>query len=328
MQWTPDQRSTLFQLAESGLLTPAQLAQAADAAPLAPTPAEWRRLFDRLLAFAGVLLLGAAMVFFLAYNWEALHRFAKFGLAFALLAGCGGAALCAPPFGNLYRAALFGACIASGALLALIGQTYQSGADIWELFAAWALLMTPFAALSRSSASWALWLAVANAALMRALSQSAWWGFVDTLFHLHSLLAVAGLNLAVLLLFEAGERRLIARPTRRLPRLAALGVLAPLGVGAVVGWWEADFRLALPVFFACAAAGGLIYLRLRRDVAILALVVYAGIAVLTAGLVRLIAVESFLSLNLVALVLIAASGGAACWLARLQRQSGAGEVVR
>lgn len=328
MQWTSDQRSVLFRLAEAGLLTPAQLARAADAAPLAPPPAEWRRLFDRLLAFGGVLLLGAAAVFFFAYNWDQLHRFAKFGLAFAALAGCTVAAFLSRPFGTPYRAALFGACIATGALLALIGQTYQSGADVWELFAAWAALMTPFALLSRSAASWALWLVVANAAVMRALSQSVWWGFVGSLFHVRALLAIAGLNLVVLLVFECGERLLLAYPTRRLQRLAALGVLAPLAVGAIVGWWEAEFRIALPVFACAAAVGGAYYLRLRRDLAILALAVYAAIAVLTAGLIRLIRVDDFLSLNLVALVLVGASAWAALWLARLQRQTGAGEAAR
>ena len=65
--------------------------------------------------------------------------------------------------------------MATGAVLALVGQTYQTGADVWELFAAWAALMLPFAWLSRSTASWVLWLGVANLALMRALSQSVWW---------------------------------------------------------------------------------------------------------------------------------------------------------
>jgi hypothetical protein len=61
----------------------------------------------------------------------------------------------------------------------------------------------------------------------------------------------------------------------------------------------------------------------RRDLAILALAVYAAIAVLTAGLIRLIRVEDFLSLNLVALIVVGASGWAAVWLARLHRQAGA-----
>ncbi|HRP65519.1 MAG TPA: DUF2157 domain-containing protein [Thauera sp.] len=323
MPSTSDQRALLFRLAEAGLLTPQQLAAASRQASLHPSADEWRQVLDRLLAFGGVLLLGAALIFFFAFNWDELHRYAKFGLAFAALAACAGAAIWVEAFGTAYRALLFGACVATGALLALIGQTYQTGADVWELFAAWAALMAPFALLSRSAASWALWLVVANAALMRALSQSVWWGFVDTLFHARSLLLVAALNLAVLLVFEAFERRLLLRPARRIQRLAALGVLAPLCVGAVLGWWEAAFRPALLAFVCVAAVGAIVYLQLRRDLAIVGLVVYGAIAVFAAGLAKLLPGESFLTVNLVGLVIIGASAWAGVWLLSLHRQDAA-----
>lgn len=47
-----------------------------------------------------------------------------------------------------------------GSLLALVGQTYQTGADIWELFAPWAALITPLA--GRSGAVWGLWAVLLN----------------------------------------------------------------------------------------------------------------------------------------------------------------------
>ena len=47
---------------------------------------EWRTLLDRVFAFGGALLLSAAAVFFLAYNWEAMHRFARLALVDRLLA--------------------------------------------------------------------------------------------------------------------------------------------------------------------------------------------------------------------------------------------------
>ncbi len=50
--------------------------------------------------------------------------------------------------------------------------------------------MLLFAWLSRSTASWVPWLGVANLALMRALSQSVWWGFFDTLSNARALLVI------------------------------------------------------------------------------------------------------------------------------------------
>ena len=328
MTWTPEQRALLLRLAESGEIGHAQLARASAQGALRPTPAEWRTLLDRVFAFGGALLLSAAAVFFLAYNWEAMHRFARLALVVGVLAACCAGALCARPLGTGWRAALFGACVATGAVLALVGQTYQTGADVWELFAAWAALMLPFAWLSRSTASWVLWLGVANLALMRALSQSVWWGFFDTLSNARALLVIAAFNLIVLLVFEAFGRWLIVRPTRWLHRLAALGVLAPLCAGAVLGWWESEFRVVAASFSVVAGVAAAVYHRVRRDLPILALAVYGGIAVLAAGLVKLLRIESFLSMNLVGLFIIAASAGAGVWLAGLHRQSAAGGEVQ
>jgi uncharacterized membrane protein len=322
MDWTFEQRAQLFHLAEAGVLTQEQLGRADGHGPLHPAPQDWLRMLDRLLAFGGALLLGAGAVFFFAYNWDALHRFAKFGLAAAALLACGLAALWAPPRGVVFRAALFGACIATGALLALIGQSYQTGADVWELFAAWAALMLPFVLLSRSSAAWALWLAVANMALLRALSQSALWAYVDVLFHLRSLLLVAGLNLAVLLTFECLGRWLLPGARRWMARLAAVGVVAPLCAAAVAGWFEPGFRQGLTAFALAAAGGGLVYGMWRRDVAMLALLSYAAIAVLAAGLARWFDAHDFLALNGLGLFVILASGVAGWWLTRLHREGG------
>ena len=324
MKWTRDQRALLLRLAESGELRRDQLAHASAQGALRPTPAEWRTLLDRVFAFGGALLLSAAAVFFLAYNWEAMHRFARLGLVVGVLAACCAGALAARPLGVAWRAALFGACVATGAVLALVGQTYQTGADVWQLFAAWAALMLPFAWLSRSSASWMLWLGVANLALMRALSQSVWWGFFDTLSNAQTLLAIAAFNLIVLLVFEGFAPRLIAQPARWLHRLAARGVLAPLCAGAVLGWWESEFRIVAATFSVVAGLAAAVYHRARRDLPILALAVYGGIAVLAAGLVKLLGVENFLNMNLVGLFIIAASAGAGVWLAGLHRQSAAG----
>lgn len=117
MSWMPEERALLLRLAESGVLRREQLAGAGARAPLRPTPAEWRSALDHVFALGGALLLAAAVVFFIAYNWEAMHRFARLGLAIGVLAAFCGGALLARPAGVGWRAALFGACVASGAVL-------------------------------------------------------------------------------------------------------------------------------------------------------------------------------------------------------------------
>lgn len=65
------------------------------------------------------------------------------------------------------RAALAAAQIVSGVLMAVIGQTYQTGADAWQLFALWTLLATPWALAARAAPHWWIVLAVGNVALLR-----------------------------------------------------------------------------------------------------------------------------------------------------------------
>ncbi|NMG75691.1 DUF2157 domain-containing protein [Aromatoleum diolicum] len=321
MSWKLTDSGALLALAEAGTLSPQQLERATAIAPLSPAREEWLSAADQVLALAGALLLAAGLIFFFAYNWDDLHRFAKLGMALAALAACIGTALAAAPFGTVYRAALLAACLATGALLALIGQTYQTGADVWELFVAWATLMLPFALLSRSSACWSLWLVVANAGLLRYLSESRWARFLGALGEPESLFAIAALNTLVLLAFEFAGDRLLVVPRRHVQRLAGLGVLAPLAFGACVGWWEEEYLGVGAVFVVVAAAFSGAYLRQRRDVPMLALTIFAAIAVASAALARLLAHGAdFFAMNLIAVFVIATTAFAGVWLTRLYKE--------
>ena len=324
MSWSIPQVGVLFKLAESGELAADELVRAAQDSPLRPARQAWLLAADRLFAFAGVALLASALIFFFAWNWPDLHRFAKLGLAIAALSASAGVAVFSPPFGTVYRAALTGACLFAGALLALIGQIYQTGADPWELFAAWTALMLPFALLARSSAAWALWLAVGNVAMMRAISQQPpWLEFLGEPFGAGPVLFLAGVNLAVLAAFELAGSYLLVRPRRDLQRLAGLGVLGPLVVGGLLGWWIRDFRIATLAFVVVAAGMLLVYLRLRRDLPILGLTSFGAIAVLTSGLIKLLPAEEdwgVILYNVVAVAVILASAGTGRWLLTLYRE--------
>ena len=52
-----------------------------------------------------------------------------------------------------------------GGLLAFFGQTYQTGADSWQLFALWAALDLPPCRGARSDFLWTAWGPVAMAAI-------------------------------------------------------------------------------------------------------------------------------------------------------------------
>ena len=130
-----------------------------------PTPAEWRAFAAQLLQAAGLGSLGAGLVFFVAANWQAWGLAGRFGLLEAGLLLCVAAALRQPPPARVGQAALLFATLFTGALLALFGQSYQTGADLYELFFAWALLALPFAVAASSGPVWAAWWVVLDAGL-------------------------------------------------------------------------------------------------------------------------------------------------------------------
>lgn len=124
-----------------------------------------------LLLVAG-LLLASGLIFWIAANWQTQTRMFKLGLIEAALA-LAVVAACLWPRARL--AALLCAHLVLGGLLALVGQTYQTGADAWQLFAVWAALSLIWTLLARSDLLWTLWMAVG------ALGMATWQGRIDGL---------------------------------------------------------------------------------------------------------------------------------------------------
>jgi len=151
-------RLALHELSDRHGLAPPERRRLEQLAGLHDEPAQvdpWSRRAAAVLAAA---LGGLGIVFWIAANWESLGRFGRFALLQGLvLAMCAGA-LWRP----LARAPLaLVALLGIGALFAYFGQTYQTGADPWQLFALWAALSLPLALATRSDVVWAPWTLVA-----------------------------------------------------------------------------------------------------------------------------------------------------------------------
>ncbi len=110
--------------------------------------------FSHLFTLLGAIFLASGVMFFIAYNWEVLGKFFKFGIVeFAIL----GSFILAyflkeESFG--FKSAVIVGSFLIGVLLALFGQVYQTGAETYELFIMWALLVLPIALLSRFAGIW------------------------------------------------------------------------------------------------------------------------------------------------------------------------------
>lgn len=108
----------------------------------------------RGLAVASAGLTGFGLVLWIAANWDALGRTGQFTL---LQAAVLGACALAWRLRAARPAAGLLALLGIGGLFAYFGQTYQTGADAWQLFALWAVLAVPLALGVRSDVVWAPW---------------------------------------------------------------------------------------------------------------------------------------------------------------------------
>lgn len=320
-----EQRIYFEQLASRGQLTAAGLELALRRLGCLPDQAAWRRFADwGLLALACLLLL-SGVVFFFAFNWQDLHRFAKLGLVAAGLAGCASAAARLGLERDIGKACLAGAAVLTGVLLAVAGQIYQSGADSELLFLAWAILILPWVLAGRLPWLWLFWAFLGNVALI--LYVAGWmgvWALIamgDGLYWSPLLL-----NAAFLVAWEAAWPRFGWLRASYGPRILSglCGIYATL-LG-MCWWWLRDgdewrWLHYTPVLYLAWWLGGLAYYqRRRRDIVPLAVAALSGICVITAGLIRgLRFYEDFAFDFLLLAVLIAGlSAGAAVWLRRTQ----------
>ncbi len=159
-----DDRQRVFDWIERGALAQRDFRQALSIAGVTPGRDEWRRFLMLLAIGTGAALLATGIVYFVAFNWHDMSRFAKFALVEAAIVAAVAACVVRGVDSIAGICALCAAAILTGALLALVGQTYQTGADTYELFAVWALAILPWALAGRQPVLWLMVLVIVNLA--------------------------------------------------------------------------------------------------------------------------------------------------------------------
>ena len=114
----------------------------------------WERYLNLLFLLLTVGFLSSGVVTFIAANWDYLSDLTKiYGLQtlFVFSVMTGGyffmresRQLAAEKLKLVSVALFFSAAVLIGAILALVGQTYQTGANTWELFAIWSVCQIPW----------------------------------------------------------------------------------------------------------------------------------------------------------------------------------------
>lgn len=227
--------------------------------------ADWSQFLRRSSIIIATVLLGSALIMAIAANWLTWPKLARVGLLQATITAL---VLFAWQRGqqepkdwaraySLSSLSVSLAAIALGALLALIGQSYQTGADPWQLFALWAVLLLPWLIALRTLFIILLVLLLTNITLFLFFEER-------QSDHLFALVFAAATNLIVLYSSQRfsslfADPHLLVRRCSMLFLLIAVLSLQSLRFLALEGHQHVETLLSLGLL------GGLSWYYLRRQ---------------------------------------------------------------
>jgi len=122
----------------------------------------WKKFFQLLFISFGIGFTVSGIVFFFAYNWADLHKFAKIGMAEGLIIVTTIIALLPKININIRNIILTGAAVLVGVLFAVYGQIYQTGANAYDFFLGWTIFVTLWVVVSNFATLWLLYLVLIN----------------------------------------------------------------------------------------------------------------------------------------------------------------------
>lgn len=167
--------AAIFSLCDKHRLSPTDGHRLKELAKLDTMPPSLLRHLSSGMAVLAAIMAGLGIVFWIAANWQFLPRLLRFTVLEVIVL-CTLLGAWRLPAARLPLALL--GFLACGGLLACIGQTYQTGADPWQLFALWAALTFPLCLGARHDVLWVPWLIIAltGIALFSELQTgSGWW---------------------------------------------------------------------------------------------------------------------------------------------------------
>lgn len=126
---------------------------------------DWQQFFRWAFLACGIGFLGVGIVFFFAYNWDALHKFVKLGLIGSLLV-FSIILYFLPKFSEQIKQLIIKvSCLLIGVLFAVFGQIYQTGANAFDFFLAWSIFAFLWVLISNFLPLWLLYFFLVNTTL-------------------------------------------------------------------------------------------------------------------------------------------------------------------
>lgn len=281
---------------------------------------QWRRFLNLLLPALGVSFVVSGIIFFFAYNWTDLNKFAKLGMIEALLVVS--IALVLFTRWNLptKQIILTGASFLVGALFAVFGQIYQTGANAYDFFLGWTVFVTLWAIASGYPPLWLVWIGLVNITIylyggqIDVINRG-----VETLLHNSHTLVCALAVVVIEALHASGRMRQRRAWFVNTVALAALACATTNAISSILTRYE-QWAVTLPIALALFA-GGLYFGFRKRQLFYISTIPFCLLLLLEALLLQVLerSINAGVIL-LLGLVLIAGTTALTALIIKLKKQ--------
>jgi len=123
----------------------------------------WKKFLRLFLLILAIGFVTSGILFFFSYNWYGMNKFLKIGIIELIIIIATGIALFARVSLLVKNMLLTAVSVLVGALFAVYGQIYQSGATVYDFFLAWTVFVTIWVVITNYAALWAFFLYLVNA---------------------------------------------------------------------------------------------------------------------------------------------------------------------
>lgn len=237
---------------------------------------DWPKWIIRFSMTIGTSFFLVGVIFFFAYNWISLTDFQKFAvIEVGMLASLIGY-LFTSQYSLVNKLFLMALSVLVGVFLAVFGQTYQTGADTYELFFMWSFLITGFVFISCFQGLWFLWSLLIHVGIFLWLKTHESFFLSKEFFYWLSYLTI--LTIGFLLCREFGRIKKIEWLQSNWPRYAFLVMLLCMQIpGAIIFFYEKDTVLwvSFVIYFISTAGLGFVYQKIIKDIQSISLILFS-----------------------------------------------------
>jgi len=253
----------------------------------------WKIFLRLFFITLGVGFTTSGIIFFFAYNWVDLHKFVKIGLIEGLIVVTTLVVLISKFNPVVKHILLTGSVVLVGGLIAVFGQIYQTGANAYDFFLLWTVLVTLWIVVSDFAPLWLIWITLINTTLFLYAQQVAFHWSEVVVCTVHFML-----NTLFLILFIGLSKRYPINVPKWFTNTTALAAVAFSTFGIAMGIFE-DFQLSFVLLIMLAAifySAGMIYGYNTKNRFYLAIVALSIIIVIASILIEISDSEGMLLL--------------------------------